>query len=83
MRSIDRSDRHKINLFKRQAIQVAGMLPDDPRDALMVLQYAKEIIETTFESEIEEAGDMQQPETAGLILVMQPRHPGRSGDGGG
>jgi hypothetical protein len=49
----------------------------------MVLQYAKEIIETTFESEIEEAGDMQQPETAGLILVMQPRHPGRSGDGGG
>lgn len=31
---------------RRQAITLAGQLPDDPVDALMVLQAARELVET-------------------------------------
>jgi uncharacterized radical SAM superfamily protein len=30
---------------RRQALQIAAMLPDDPNDALQVLSYARELVE--------------------------------------
>lgn len=30
---------------RRQGLQIAAMLPDDPNDALQVLEYARELVE--------------------------------------
>lgn len=35
----------KANWQRRQALQIAAMLPDDPRDAIQVLAYAKVLVE--------------------------------------
>lgn len=35
----------KICWLKRQAVQIAAQLPDDPEQAIQVLGYAKEIVE--------------------------------------
>lgn len=44
------TDRYKMrvkseNWRKRHAVQVVAMLPDDPVDALAVLEYARELVE--------------------------------------
>jgi hypothetical protein len=38
-------------LQKRIALQIASQLPDDPKDALLVLRYAREIIERLHNDE--------------------------------
>lgn len=83
MGSVGRHDPHKENGYKRQAIQVAGMLPDDPREALIVLEFAKEIIETTFGLRSEDVTQGSISDGTRLSLVKQPRQSGRSGDGAG
>ncbi len=83
MGSVGNPDKQRENSHKRQAIQVAGMLPDDPREALIVLEFARGIIETTFGLKSEEALKSKAHENTRLSLVTQPRQSGRSGGDAG
>lgn len=77
-------NRTKEMFLKRQAIQVAGMLPDDPHDAIRVLGYAQQIIETTFGLGQERAGAFSLDDLSGrLVTLRRPRHSRGSGDGAG
>lgn len=70
-------------LLKRQALQVAGMLPDDPEEALVVLNFAKEIIQKTFGINDKRRGDTDAGNNLGLKLV-KPQHQRRGcADGAG
>lgn len=77
------SSRTRELLLKRQAIQVAGMLPDDPEDALLVLGYAQDIIEKTFGITKELNGPKNADEHLRLVTLKQPRQSGGGGDGAG
>lgn len=77
-------DRTKEMFLKRQAIQVAGILPDDPHEAIRVLGYAQEIIETTFGLKQERAGAFRMDDlSVRLVSLRRPRHSRGSGDGAG
>lgn len=40
----------KANWQRRQALQIAAMLPDDPEDALQVLAFARVLVERYLEA---------------------------------
>ena len=52
---------------RRQAITLASQLPDNPADALMVLQAARELVETFLQSDTQQA-----PTLNVLTLVRDP-----------
>lgn len=75
--------RAKEYSLKRQAIQVAGMLPDDPDDAKTVLGLAGEIIDYLFKTDGRSAGVVGFEEISKLLPLKRPcRSSGAGGDGG-
>lgn len=43
------------NWQRRQGLQIAAMLPDDPNDALQILQFARELVENYLQKPKQEA----------------------------
>lgn len=70
-------------LLKRQAIQVAGLLPDDPDEAIIVLNYAREIIESLFGARQAPAASANLEDLRRLIPIRRPRQSSGHGDGAG
>ena len=49
--------------LKRMALQIVGELPENPRDALMILDYAREVIENFLIAEPRE----REPESGNIV----------------
>ena len=52
---------HKPSWLKRHAIQIAAQLPENPKDAVAVLEYVKEIVDKFLSSECEQSGRRTGP----------------------
>lgn len=68
---------HGSSWQKRQAIQIAAQLPDNPRDALAVLEYAKEIVDKFLSPNGEQAGGLRGRAAPVLSFFQSGSH--RSG----